>query len=54
MNGEQSEAEMRFWVFPDGWNGGDGGVDDECTEALEARRLVELGEQWVNPPEWIE
>ena len=23
-------------------------------EALEARRLVELRERWLNPPEWVE
>ena len=24
------------------------------SEALEARRLVELGDRWLNPPEWVE
>ena len=25
-----------------------------ATEALEARRLVELRDRWLNPPEWVE
>jgi len=24
------------------------------SEALEARRLVELRDRWLNPPEWVE
>ena len=25
-----------------------------ASEALEARRLVELRDRWLNPPEWVE
>ena len=25
-----------------------------ASEALEARRLVELRDRWLNPPEWVQ
>ena len=27
---------------------------DSTSEALEARRLVELRDRWLNPPEWVQ